>query len=234
MTDTSLRAIVSDFVEMKLIRPPKYVLRENLENIPPLAASIYRYGLLEPILVRPIGRSFEIVAGHRRFLACRSLRWSKIPCVIQDLSDEDAYEAALNENIQRNSLNPIEEATAFKRYVTEFGWGSTSKLAEKIGKSQEFVSNRIRLLKLPPEVVAKIISREISQSAARELLSLKDKGKQKKLASAVSKFGLSTRKLGKMLLEEESRDSLEDTFPHNLASAELPEKSLKILKKLTL
>jgi ParB family chromosome partitioning protein len=229
MTDTSLRAVVSDFIEVKLIRTPRYVLRERFEEISDLAASIDTYGLLEPILVRPQGGFFEIVAGHRRFLACKSLRWSKIPCVIQDLSDEEAYEASLSENIQRKSLNPIEEARAFKRYTSEFGWGSISKLAQKIGKSQEYVSNRIRLLNLPDEIVAKVISREISQTAARDLLKVKDESKQKKLASEISSKHISTRKLHAIL----ETDAFKDSFPA-WHGKELPEKSLKVLKKLTL
>src|SRR5215216_808317 len=91
-----------------------------------LSYSIAQKGLLQPIIVRPKEEYYEIIAGNRRFEACKSLGWRKITCHILDLTDKDAFEVSLTENIQRKSLNPLEEALAFKMYVKDFGWGGIS------------------------------------------------------------------------------------------------------------
>src|SRR5688500_14088169 len=130
-------------IEIKMIRPSQFAIRDKFQKISPevetLAASIREHGLLQPILIRPLDHGFEIVAGHRRFQACRSLRWRFISCKIRELSDKQAFEIQLTENIQRKSMDPIEEAEAFRRYVVEFGWGGVSELAKKVAKSEEYV-----------------------------------------------------------------------------------------------
>ncbi|MCA9812068.1 MAG: ParB/RepB/Spo0J family partition protein, partial [Nitrosarchaeum sp.] len=121
------------------------------------------------IVIRPLEHGFEIVAGHRRFTACKSLRWRFISCKIRDLTDKQAYEIQLTENIQRKSMDPIEEAEAYQKYVNEYGWGGVSDLGKKIGKSEEYVSHRMQLLKLPDSVREKIIHNSLSVSQALEL-----------------------------------------------------------------
>ena len=127
-------------IEMKMIRPSQFAVRDKFQKMgsemEALAASIREHGLLQPILIRPLEHGFEIVAGHRRFQACRSLRWRFISCKIREMSDKQAYEIQLTENIQRKSMDPVEEAEAFRRYVMESGWGGVSELAKKIGKRQ--------------------------------------------------------------------------------------------------
>ena len=137
-----------------------------------LTNSIREHGLLQPILVRPLSHGFEIVAGHRRFQTCRSLRWRFIPCKIREMTDKQAFEIQLTENIQRKSMDPIEEAEAFRRYVVDFGWGGVSELAKKIGKSEEYVSHRIQLLKLSPEIKEQIIRSNLNVSQALELTTI--------------------------------------------------------------
>ncbi len=163
-----------DSVDLKLITLPKNLLRTPAEGIDELVSSIREKGLIHPILVRPIGRRFDVVAGARRFEACRKLRWGRIPCIIRDVSDKNAYEISLIENIQRRTMNAVEEARAFKIYIENCGWGSESQLARKIGKSQEYVSQRISLLSLSDSVQQKIAQRELSVSVAREIATLKD------------------------------------------------------------
>ena len=104
--------------------PPANSLRTSMNGIEQLAESIKKIGLLQPIVVRinSLG-SFEVVAGNRRFKACKSLGWKKIPCHVVELDDKEAFEISLVENIHRKSLSPIEEAYAFKSYVKELGWG---------------------------------------------------------------------------------------------------------------
>ena len=149
--------------------PVRYKLPVNSPELANLKYSIKEHGLLQPVVIRPLEHGFEIVAGHRRFTACRSLRWRFIPCKIRDLSDKQAYEIQLTENIQRKSMDPIEEAEAYQKYVNEYGWGGVSDLGQKIGKSEEYVSHRMQLLKLPDEVREKIVQSDLSVSQALEL-----------------------------------------------------------------
>lgn len=181
-------------IEMNLIRKSLLLgLRRDPENTESLMQSIRQVGLLQPILVRRTDDGFEIVAGNRRYEACRRLRWRKIPSCIAELSDKDAFEVALTENIQRKSLNPIQEAEAFTRYVKEYGWGGVSELGKRIGKSQEYVSQRILLLTLPDAVRQKIVSRQLNPSAARELIWVKDSEQQERMADYVVKNKIPTR-----------------------------------------
>ena len=112
------------------------------------------------------------MAGHRRFQACKLLRWKTIPAMVMDVSDKDAFEIQLIENILRRTLDPIEEAQAFKLYVRDYGWGGVTYLAETIMKSEQYVSSRIQLLKLPQNVIDKVKSGELKVSHAFELLGI--------------------------------------------------------------
>ncbi len=160
---------LTDSVDTKLIVPPRHPLRAYREELDELVVSIREKGLIEPIIVRPTGGVFEVVAGARRFEACKRLRWSRIPSIIRNLSDKDAYEMSLTENIQRKTMNAIEEAWAFKRYIDMKGWGGESVLAKKLGKSQEYVSQRVSLLSLPRAVKQKIIRHQINPSTGVEI-----------------------------------------------------------------
>ena len=163
-------------IEIRMIRPSKFPVRYKLPASSPelanLKSSIKEHGLLQPIVIRPLDHGFEIVAGHRRFTACKSMRWRFIPSKIRDLSDKQAYEIQLTENIQRKSMDPIEEAEAYQKYVNEYGWGGVSDLGKKIGKSEEYVSHRMQLLKLPDDVREKIVHNDLSVSQALELTNI--------------------------------------------------------------
>src|ERR671910_1407842 len=174
-TDTSM---VEERLPLHIIKPAQVQTRiyaslsQQQESINELSGSIKKHGLLQPIIVRPINLGFEIVAGHRRFQACKILRWKTIPAMVKDVSDKDAFEIQLVENIQRKTLDPMEEAQAFKLYVRDYGWGGITHLAEAIMKSEQYVSSRIQLLKLPQNVIDKVKSDELKVSHAFELLSL--------------------------------------------------------------
>lgn len=163
---------VIEHVDVKKIRPSPDQLRLKLEKLDELASSIQKHGLLQPIVIRPKGNFFEVVAGNRRFAAVCSLKLRKIGCHIMDMTDQEAYEVSIVENLQQHSMNPIEVATVFKKYSEDYGWGGISQLASRIGKSQEFVSQRLRLLKFPKKLQDEIISQRISVSTALELLPL--------------------------------------------------------------
>src|ERR671911_541500 len=177
-TDTSM---VEERLPLHIIKPAQVQTRiyaslsQQQESIDELSLSIRKHGLLQPIIVRPINQGFEIVAGHRRFQACKILRWKSIPAMVKDVSDKDAFEIQLVENIQRRTLDPIEEAQAFKLYVRDYGWGGITYLAETIMKSEQYVSSRIQLLKLSQNVIDKVKSGELKVSHAFELLGLEGK-----------------------------------------------------------
>jgi ParB family chromosome partitioning protein len=159
-------------LEIKRITPSRNALRSEMGSLDELAASISEKGLLEPIVVRFAPGGFEVVAGNRRLEACKMLGMRSIACHIVDLDDKEAFEVSLVENIQHETMNPIDEARAFKKYADDFGYGGISQLAERIGKSQAYISNRIRLLDLPKGVREDVIRRRISPSVAQELVSL--------------------------------------------------------------
>src|SRR5580658_5419615 len=138
-------------VAIRSIRPSRHPLRDELTGIEDLARSIEQNGLLQPVVVRPVESTFEIVAGNRRFAACSKLGWSKMLCNVMELDDKEAFQLSLVENIQRRTLNPLEEAAALRRYVSELGYGGVTELGRRIGKSQEYITRRIQLLELPPK-----------------------------------------------------------------------------------
>lgn len=179
----SLIPIHNIVIGSRLLRNP----RVSLED---LLISIKQKGLINPPLVRLKDDHYEIVAGHRRLEACKLLGWQNITCHIVDIDDKNAYEISLIENVQQKSMSPIEEARAFKKYVDTFGWGSESDLARRIGKSQEYISKRIRLLSLPESLQKDVLEGRISVSAAEELLPVNDKVIVQELGEYIAQNGL--------------------------------------------
>jgi len=153
---------VEESLPVDSIKSPRILVRESEASstrdntVRELAASMRQHGLLHPIIVRPVEDGFEIVAGNRRFEACKLLRWKYVPAKVRELSEKGAFELQLIENIQRMTFNPIDEARAFKKYTIEFGWGGESDLARIISRSEQFVSNRIQLLRLPKAIIDEI------------------------------------------------------------------------------
>ena len=167
----------------------------NSLNIEKIANSIRQHGLLQPLVVKPKSNHFEIVAGYRRFLACKSLHWKKIPCHIVNLDDMQTFEVAMVENIRRKSFTPLEEANAFKIYVSDKGWGGVTELSNKIGRSPSSIIRRIGLLDLPKDVLDSIKRSELSPSTAVELFRVKDPVKQSHLAKLVARQHLTTKRV---------------------------------------
>ncbi|MDQ3836478.1 MAG: ParB/RepB/Spo0J family partition protein [Thermoproteota archaeon] len=167
----------------RLLRNPHISLEDIL-------ISIKQKGLINPPLVRLKDDHYEIIAGHRRLEACKLLGWQNITCHIVDVDDKNAYEISLIENVQQKTMSAIEEARAFKQYVDTFGWGSESDLAHRIGKSQEYISKRIRLLSLPESLQKDVLEGRISVSAAEELLPLNDKVIVQELGHYIAQNGL--------------------------------------------
>jgi ParB family transcriptional regulator, chromosome partitioning protein len=195
-------------LDISQVKQSPNILRSEIE-VEQLAASIRHIGLLQPILVRTLDNHYEIVAGNRRFQACKRLGWKKIGCHIIELDEKRAFEISLVENIQKKTLSPIEEAAAFKVYVADFGWGGVSDLATRIGKSVSYITKRINLLNLPLDVLQSIRNNKIETSIAEELLSIKDKDKQSMLANLISDRRLSMRAARKLVrnLDEQNSES---------------------------
>ncbi|MDG6914318.1 MAG: ParB/RepB/Spo0J family partition protein [Nitrososphaerota archaeon] len=168
-------------LEMSLLLPSPFQPREQIGDIDELVESIKTSGLIEPIVVRPKAKHFEIIAGNRRYHACRRLNFRRIPAIVVEMHDKEAYEAALAENLQRKTLDPIEEAESFRRYCEDYGWGSQSELARRLGKSQAYVAHRLRLLSLPESVRSVIRDGGLSASTAEEISRLKDSERQREI-----------------------------------------------------
>jgi len=193
-SSNQLPGIVEDINVSMIIEGKCSTRLSTKDEVEDLAKSIVEKGLLNPIIVRQRNDYiYEIVAGNRRYAACKQLGYRKIACQVIELDDKGAFEISLIENIQRKTLNPIEEARAYKQYVYEFGWGGASELSTKIGKSVSYITKKIRLLELPPDVIDSITSSAINTSTAEELLLVKDKSKQSQLARFVSNKNLSVR-----------------------------------------
>lgn len=136
-----------------------------------LTASVKEQGILQPILVRPDGDRYEIVMGERRFRAASRAGLKKVPAIVRDIEARESLEIALIENLQREDLNPVEEAEAFQRMIDELGY-SQSELSRRVGKDRSSISNALRLLKLPPEVLDGLARGDIAMGHGRALLAL--------------------------------------------------------------
>jgi ParB family transcriptional regulator, chromosome partitioning protein len=167
-------------------QPRRHFSEDSLEE---LAQSLKRHGLIQPILVRPHGQGYQIVAGERRWRAAQRAQLHQVKAIIRDLSDEETLEIALIENIQRQDLNPIEEAEAYRKLCNDFGH-SQSELAAIVEKSRSHVANMMRLLELPNLVRELVIEGKLSMGHARALLPCED---AVRLAAVVVKQGLSVR-----------------------------------------
>lgn len=223
-------------IEMKMIRPSSLAVRDKFqrysEDDDTLVTSIREHGLLQPIIIRPLTHGFEIVAGHRRYQACRSLRWRFISCKIREMSEKQAFEIQLTENIQRKTMDPVEEAEAFRKYVIDYGWGGVSDLAKKIGKSEEYVSHRIQLLRLPEEIKNKVSTSVLNVSKAIELSSISI-DRHPEIVEEIIRDKISVRNIReiKRVMKEELHEEIMNLKNGNNAYFS---KSLKITKKASL
>jgi len=182
-------------VDIDLLRPNKFQPRTQMDDtrIEELSRSIRSHGVIQPIVVRRTGESgYEIVAGERRWRASQRAGLLKVPVVVRDIPDDQLLAAALIENIQREDLNPIEEAVAYRRLSDEFGL-TQEQIAESVGKDRSSVANYIRLLKLPAAVRDQIASNALSMGHARALLGLQDEAAQLRIARDIVDKQLSVR-----------------------------------------
>ena len=157
-----------------------------------LAKSIRANGVVQPVLVRRKGDRFELIAGERRWRAAQLAGLTKIPAVVRNVSDDNVLEIALIENIQREDLNPIEEARAFKKLIETLGL-TQETVAERVGRDRSYVTNYLRLLKLPEDIQELLQSGKISTGHARTLVGLEQSDAQRRIARKIIEQGLSVR-----------------------------------------
>ncbi|MEO8604436.1 MAG: ParB/RepB/Spo0J family partition protein [bacterium] len=176
------------------ITPNPFQPREIFDPaaIDDLTASIREKGLLQPLLVRRAGDGYQLIAGERRFRAAQRAGLTEVPITIRDVDDGEALELALIENLQRENLNPVEEARAYRRLAGEFHL-SQEDIAQRVGKSRSAVTNSIRLLQLAPDVLARLESGELSAGHARSLLGIEPADAQSAVAREVAAKRLSVR-----------------------------------------
>ena len=190
--ENTINTLKISLVDPKSDQPRKYFDKEALEE---LSDSIRENGLLQPILVREYGEGrYQIIAGERRFRACKLAGLTEIPAIVLDRDDKAAAQIALIENIQREDLNPLEEALAYRSLKEEYDM-TQEELSERIGKSRSAIANSIRLLDLPDEILTLVAARELSAGHARTLRGVKDRDDMILLAQFAAEQDLSVRQL---------------------------------------
>lgn len=189
------------YLKVEEVRPNPYQPRENFdsESLEDLVASIKEKGIIQPVLVRRSPSGYQLIAGERRLRAAKSLNFKEIPAIIKDATNEESLELALIENIQRQNLNPIEEACAFKHLMEQFSF-TQEKIAQAVGKARVSVTNTLRLLKLPTEIQEMLRKNILSFAHGKVLLEIQDSQKQISLARQVLSKGLSVKELESLII----------------------------------
>lgn len=183
-------------VSVDMIKPnqsqPRKIFDE--ESLKELENSIAEHGILQPIIVRPADKGYEIVAGERRYRAARAAGLKEVPCIVRDLTDQENMLFAIIENMQREDLNPLEEAEGIERMISSFKL-TQAQVSASIGKSRPYIANTLRLLKLPPSVKEMVMDGRISRGHGMTLLGVDKEEQQSLLAERVVSEGLSVRAL---------------------------------------
>ena len=194
------------YVQSGQIKPNPFQPREDFDqlSIEELAQSIKEKGVIQPLLVRRRGDEYELIAGERRLRASNLLGLKEIPIIVRDVSDQDSLELALIENIQREGLNPIEEAHAYQHLIDKFKV-TQEKLSEGLGKARVTITNTLRLLKLPHEIQGEMKKGRISFAYGRALLEIEDANYQRKLVQDIISKGLSVRELESLIKSGRSK-----------------------------
>lgn len=221
------------FILINSIEPNRSQPRKKFDEdaLQELAESIKQYGVIQPLILQKKDKYYEIIAGERRWRAARMAGLKEVPAVIKDYSPQEAVEIALIENIQREDLNPIEEAQTYQRLIQEFQL-KQDEVAERVSKSRVAVTNSMRLLKLDDRVQQMLIDEMLSGGHARALLSIEDKDRQYNLACKVFDEKLSVReteKLVKHLLTEKPKKEAAATSENDYIYRDLEDKIRNIV-----
>lgn len=194
---------------------PRTVFDE--ENIKGLAESIKEHGLIQPIVVRPLpnGITYQIIAGERRWRACKLLKMEEVPVIIRETDELEAAQLAIVENVQRADLNPVEEAMAYRALMDKYGM-TQDRLAEVMGKSRPYIANLTRLLCLPEEALTALSNGEISVGHAKVLLSIEDKDSLIYALNTIISEKLSVRQTEKLAAELSKENVEKETVSRNV------------------
>ena len=198
-------------VEPNKEQPRKYFDEDALIE---LSESIKQYGVLQPLLVQKKDNYYEIIAGERRWRAAKLAGVKEIPVVIKDYSDQEVMEIALIENIQREDLNPIEEAQAYQRLIKDYRL-KQDEVAEKVSKSRAAITNSLRLLKLDKRVQEMVMEGKLSNGHARTIISIEDGDKQYAIAQKIFDEKLSVREVEKLMREQDKKGQQPKELPEN-------------------
>lgn len=197
--DNSVPAQGATELPMDEIFPDRNQPRKDFddESLQELANSVREHGVLQPILVRPIDNGYQIVAGERRWRAARLAGLTSVPVNIREMSDFDAMSIALVENLQREDLNPIEEAEGYRNLANATGW-TQEQIAKRVGRSRPAVANALRLLSLPDEVIDLLRTGKLTTGHAKAILSIADDSARISVARMISEKGLTVREAEKL------------------------------------
>ena len=216
-------------VNIEHLIPNKYQPRKifNDNSLKELAASIKEYGILNPILVRQLGDKYEIIAGERRYRAAKMAGLSEVPVIIKNVDENKLAEMALIENLQRENISPIEEAESYEN-ILNLSSLTEQRLSEMIGKSQSFISNKLRLLKLPNNIKEALSQRKISERHARSLLTIDDETKQTELLNRVIDEKLTVKELDNIINEKQiTEDEINKAIDDIMKTLEISEEEKK-------
>jgi ParB family transcriptional regulator, chromosome partitioning protein len=224
VAEADLHELDVDLLEPNRFQPRHVFSEAKLEE---LAQSIRTHGFVQPIVVRKHGERYQIIAGERRWRAAQRLGLSRVPVVVRTVSDEQLLEVSLIENIQRENLNPIEEARAYSRLAHDFGL-TQEEVAQRTGKERSTITNLLRLLKLPKEIQQLVFDEKLSMGHARALLGLEGASEQRALAEKVSQSGWSVRQLERAVTSagEKKPEKRKRVDPNVKAAIENLERSL--------
>lgn len=195
--DSNIVSVPVDKIAANPNQPRKVFYDEAIEE---LCGSIKEYGVLQPIILKASGDTYTIIAGERRYRAAVMAGLKEIPAIIRDMEDQEAALISLVENLQREDLNFIEEAKAYKSLMDDFGL-TQIEIAEKVNKKQSTISNKIRILSLPPDIQEKMISNRLTERHARALLKLTDDQDRQKVTDRVISNGLNVKQTEKLIEE---------------------------------
>ncbi len=197
-------------IRMSEIEPNKSQPRRHFDEnaITTLADSIRQHGLIQPILVRSTGAGYQIVAGERRWRACRMLGMSEIPAVVKEFSDSETAQIALIENIQREDLNPIEEAAAYKELMENYNM-TQEELSKAVGKSRSAIANAVRLLNMPEKVQELLRKGELSAGQAKAIAAAESEEQMVDLAERAANGQITVRAIEKLLAQKDGEEKEE-------------------------
>ncbi|NLX61401.1 MAG: ParB/RepB/Spo0J family partition protein [Tissierellia bacterium] len=233
-TEESKEQVVE--LDINLIVPNKNQPRKEFEKVSleELKNSIQQYGIIQPIVVRKVEDKYEIIAGERRWRAAREASFDKIPCIIKEVDEKEAIKLAIIENIQREDLNPIEEANAFKSLMNTYNL-KQEEVAEAVGKSRSYVANSLRLLNLDEEIQDYISEGKISTGHAKALLGVRNKKDRLSIAKTIIDKKLNVRETEKLVSKSKRKKTGKSTVEKDPFIKEIEERLMSTLgTKVTL